>query len=415
MSEPNDPRQRGPKRGSRRRGFGRIRKLNPSGRYQAAYIGPDQQLHKATTTYETKLDAEGWLAAEFRLIEVDDWTPPVVRNRLKYAKGITLAEFAPGWLASHRRRDDQPLKERTREHYGKLLERRILPHLGDIPMRALTEDRVWEWVHTELPGVTPVANAHSYALLTEILKSAARKDPAIRPPRIAGASKAKTKHKADPATRAELTTIVAKMPERHRLAILLMTWCALRFGEVTELRRKDVILGGNNPRLKIRRAVVLVNKQRLITTPKSDAGARDVTIPAGLIPMIRDHLDKFAQSGPDGLLFAAEHGGHLSQSTLNGKPSRRRRIKGRMVNESASGFCRAREAVERPDLRLHDLRHTGAVLAAQAGATLAELMERLGHSTPTAAMRYQHVARGRAKAVADGLSTIMASEGGDDW
>jgi len=34
----------------------------------------------------------------------------------------------------------------------------------------------------------------------------------------------------------------------------------------------------------------------------------------------------------------------------------------------------AREAAGRKDLRWHDLRHTGAVLAAQTGATLAELM-----------------------------------------
>lgn len=52
------------------------------------------------------------------------------------------------------------------------------------------------------------------------------------------------------------------------------------------------------------------------------------------------------------------------------------------------------------------------MLAAQTGATLAELMERLGHSTPAAAMRYQHVARGRAKAVADRLSAMMDDA---DW
>ncbi len=51
---------------------------------------------------------------------------------------------------------------------------------------------------------------------------------------------------------------------------------------------------------------------------------------------------------------------------------------------------KARNEVGRPDLRFHDLRHTGAVMAARAGATLAELQARLGHSTATAAMRYQH-------------------------
>lgn len=133
-----------------------------------------------------------------------------------------------------------------------------------------------------------------------------------------------------------------------------------------------------------------------------------MTIPPHLLPAIADHLARFAEPGAEGLLFPSAQGGHLAQGTLNGKPSRRRRIKGRLVNESASGFCKAREAAGRPDLHLHDLRHTGAVLAAQVGATLPELMERLGHSTPSAAMRYQHVARGRARAVADALSLLAA-------
>ena len=74
-------------------------------------------------------------------------------------------------------------------------------------------------------------------------------------------------------------------------------------------------------------------------------------------------------------LFAAvppaQHGGHLAPATLYRQ------------------FYKARDGAGRSDLRFHDLRHSGAVLAAATGATLAELMARLGHSTPAAAMRYQ--------------------------
>jgi integrase len=67
-------------------------------------------------------------------------------------------------------------------------------------------------------------------------------------------------------------------------------------------------------------------------------------------------------------------------------------------------YGRARVKAGRPDLRPHDLRHTGATLAAVHGATLKELMSRLGHSTPAAAMRYQHAAQDRDRAIADLLS-----------
>ncbi|WP_228488971.1 hypothetical protein [Raineyella fluvialis] len=60
-------------------------------------------------------------------------------------------------------------------------------------------------------------------------------------------------------------------------------------------------------------------------------------------------------------------------------------------------------------MRWHDLRHTGAVLAASTGATLAELMARLGHSTAGAALRYQHAAKGRDAEIAASLSALIAT------
>jgi integrase len=71
-------------------------------------------------------------------------------------------------------------------------------------------------------------------------------------------------------------------------------------------------------------------------------------------------------------------------------------------------FYPAREVAGRPDLRFHDLRHTGAVLAAATGATLAELMARLGHSTVSAALKYRHAAADRDKAIAAALPKLHA-------
>ena len=66
----------------------------------------------------------------------------------------------------------------------------------------------------------------------------------------------------------------------------------------------------------------------------------------------------------------------------------------------------ARSHAGREDLRFHDLRHTGAVMAAEAGATLAQLMARLGHSSPAMAMRYQHVAEDSDRKLAAKLSEL---------
>ena len=55
-------------------------------------------------------------------------------------------------------------------------------------------------------------------------------------------------------------------------------------------------------------------------------------------------------------------------------------------------------------IHFHDLRHTGNQLAANAGANLRELMDRMGHSTTRAAMAYLHGSDERQQVIADELS-----------
>jgi len=142
--------------------------------------------------------------------------------------------------------------------------------------------------------------------------------------------------------------------------------------------------------IRVSRAVVRVAGRFEVGTPKSRAGVRDVAIPPHLLPAVTAHLDKHTGPAPDALLFPGQLGGYLSPASLY------------------DHFYPAREAARRPDLRFHDLRHTGATLAAVSGATLAELMARLGHSTVSAAMRYQHAAADRDKVIAAALSELAA-------
>ena len=53
-----------------------------------------------------------------------------------------------------------------------------------------------------------------------------------------------------------------------------------------------------------------------------------------------------------------------------------------------------------PKLHLHDLRHTGNTLAASSGASLKDLMTRMGHDSPAAALIYQHATREADAAIA---------------
>lgn len=367
---------------SGKRSFGSVRKL-PSGKYQSRFRGPDGRRHGAT--FDRKAAAEAWLRKQAVSIDEaraagDDWQAPAARASGERAP-MTLARYAETWLA------DRDLKPRTRAHYRRLLDGQILPALGDLQPRHITPDRVRAW-HASLGGATPTLRAHAYSLLRTILATAVQ-DRLLdaNPCHIRGAGNAKRVHKVEPATLQQLEALVQAMPERYRPMVLLAAWCSLRFGELTELRRKDVDLA--NGVIKVRRGVTRVGDEYVVGTPKSAAGVRDVAIPPHLIPMLREHLAGNITGGREGLLFPAADGtSHMAPSTLY-------RV-----------FYPARDAAGRPDLRWHDLRHTGAVLAAQTGATLAELMGRLGHSTPGAALIYQHAAKGRDAEIAAALSKM---------
>ncbi len=357
-------------------GFGSVEKL-PSNRYRAKYRAPDGRRHTGPTTFQTKQDARAWLALQHADIVRKQWAPPQTAP----AAVVTFGAYAQRWL-QHRE-----LKPRTRHHYTSILDNLILPTFGERPLKGITSESVRDW-YTALDKKRPTWRSHGYGLLRTILATAVTDEKIpLNPAHIRGAGTTARVKKVEPATLAELTTIAAEMPEKYRLMVMFGSWCALRFGELVELRRKDIDL--RNGVVHVRRGAVRAGGEVIIGTPKSEAGIRDVAIPPHLMPMVRDHLGCNITGGREGLLFPAADG----VSTM--APATLYRV-----------FYRARDVAGRPDLRWHDLRHTGAVLAAQTGATLAELMGRLGHSTPQAAMRYQHAAAGRDTAIARKLSEI---------
>src|SRR5581483_3002811 len=106
-----------------------------------------------------------------------------------------------------------------------------------------------------------------------------------------------------------------------------------------------------------------------------------------VIPLLAEHLETYA--GPERVFVGR-----------SGQPMRGDALR--------LAFQRARAEVGLPQLRFHDLRHTGQTLAAEAGASLADLMRRLGHSSMVAAKRYLHATDSRDRQIAAALSRLAA-------
>src|SRR5690348_200205 len=368
--------------------FGSIRKL-PSGRLQARYTGPDGKTYTGRTpegralTFDSPQYAHAYLARVSADIQRGVWEPPGVTNiKPVTPPPVTFGDYAAPWLAG------RELSPSTRLLYENTLRKQILPAFAHVPLADMSPAMVREW-HAKLRTETgPTQRASAYSLLRTILGTAVTDDVIpVNPCRIRGAGTAPRARDIRPASLPELEALAAAMPPRYRLMVLLAAWCALRFGELAALRRADIDVKAGV--VHVRRGVVRAAGGPVVKDPKSHAGKRDVHIPPHLMPAVRDHLARM-EPGKDALLFPAVHGGHLNPATLRW------------------AYHRAREAAGRPDLRFHDLRHTGAVLAAATGATLAELMARLGHSTVDAAMAYQHASQDRDKVIAAALSGLAA-------
>lgn len=373
---------RTPKKATRR-AWGHLRRL-PSGYVQASYVHDDGRRYTALHTFSTMMDAEGWLRDERKLIDRGEWTPPRSRAEAKALGGVTLHEFADKWLTQ------RDLTPKTRALYRELLDGRILPTFGDEAVRAITPAAVRAW-WIGLPD-TPTRNTHAYQLLKAIYNTALQdKLVTENPCQIKTAGKPPKPRDVQPLTPAELVKVAESVPETYRAAVAVAAWCGLRFGELIELRRKDVHVSGDRMVLRIRRSATLVGNKLEVGPPKTDAGIRGVTVPPHVAEILKVHMAHYTLKGPESFVFTTTRGQRLSKTAF--------------TKTVKKGFA----SVGKPDMRVHDLRHVGATLAAQAGATTKELMSRIGHTSPKMAMRYQIAAQERDAAIADKLSELAGA------
>ncbi len=358
---------------------GTIRKL-PSGRYQARISAPDGQRHAAPTTFAAKRDAQVWVAQMSADISRGKFTAKAVQSSMAVAFG----PYAERWVEERMVRG-RPLADRTRAEYRGLLKRHVLPTWENKALHSITKADVRDW-YAGLPD-RPTTRAHCYALVRSILGQAVEDGHLpSNPLAIRGAGTTRRKRDIRPATVEEVEAVAAAMPEGYRLLVVLSAWMALRVGEATELRRSDI--DARTGTLRISRAVVRVEGENRVKTPKSDAGRRELVIPRSLMPQVREHLLVHGAPGDDGLLFPSP-----------GDPERH------LLEATASKmFRRARTKGGRDDLTLHGLRHVGLTWYAESGATLPEVMAYAGHSTVAAALRYMHAASERRGVLADRLS-----------
>ncbi|MFD8531359.1 tyrosine-type recombinase/integrase [Streptosporangium canum] len=369
-----EPRRAGGRKTTKRR-FGRVRQL-PSGRWQARYRGPDDIDRAAPETFANKRDAEIWLTKKEAEILAEDWSNPDLGK-------VSFKEYGSDWV------DERPgLRPKTVQLYEGLFRLHLVPTFGNLAVSEIKAAHVRKWRKTLLDGgLGPVTVAKAYRLLKAIMNTAVE-DKMIKsnPCQIKSGGKEESPERPT-LTMEQLFILAGTIEPRFRALVLLATFGSLRWGELAALRRKNLDLDARTVRV-MASTTELKDGSVTVGLPKSVAGARTVALPEVVVSELRVHLDKYTEEHDEAFVFLGAKGAMLRRSAFS-------RI-----------WARALKEANLSGVHFHDLRHTGNTFASQSGATLRELMNRMGHSTTRAALIYLHTENGRDQMIADGMGRL---------
>jgi integrase len=363
-----------------------VQKRETSGgvRYDVRYRDNDGR--ERSKTFSTRRDADRFAVTT----ETDKlrgaWVDP---------KGgrITLKEYASSWLATR-----NGLRPRTRETYESQLHLHVLPELGALRLNALAPQRIREWHHGLVTSraVSPNTAAKCYRLLRTILNTAVADELLACNPCQVERGGVEHADERPTATVPQVWQLADAMPPRLRTMLLLAGFCGLRLGELLGLERRHV---------NVLHGLLTVEQQEhqlrdgtlLLGPPKTGAGHRTIALPPFLVPEVEAHLNEFTGPEPNSRVFPGKRGGPLRRHVVH------------------AHWARARAQMTLPTgFRFHDLRHTANTLTAATGASTRELMHRMGHASPQAALRYQHATRARDTEIAQSLGALIEAASSRD-
>ncbi|WP_104169247.1 site-specific integrase [Cryobacterium sp. M23] len=378
-----------------RANFGTVRQLK-SKRWQARYPREDGGLRMpGPTTFKTSKEAHVHIANV-----QSDRARGVYHDPRKGERHLTI--YAREWIENGGSRGK--LAIRTTELYEDLLVRHVAPNIGKRAVGQITPAMVRGWytalgkelaeraARPRADGGERVASGktrqrQAYAFLKGVMNTA-KTDGMVgsNPCQIIGAGMVRTEERPFMPME-DFTRLLESHPADLQPVIALAFGAHLRLGEAVALQRSDLDLEKGT--LKVVRQAVQTRRTGVVVTPTKTEDTRSVDLPLVTVEAMILYLASVPRALPAAPLFTRSNGKALTRAQLQ------------------HAFKKSRDSTDLRQYHFHDLRHSGLTLAAQSGATVRELMARAGHSTSSAAMKYQHAAEERGRIIADGMSAAM--------
>ena len=305
-----------------------------------------------------------------------------------------VKDWLRGWLD---RRIKRERKLTTQERYEGIIERYLVPHLGDIPLTELTPRQVDRMESLIVDaGLAPRTVRNIHTVLSGACREAVRLEIIDRNPAASVAPPAKPHYHVVPPPVAVVRALLrTTRDERHYLHVFLrlLVYTGMRRGEALALRWRHVDLERRYLTV-VESAVKTRQLGTVITAPKSANAVRSIDLDDGTIAILREH--RAAQSAnahaptDDALVFQARDGGVMKPNNI-------------LRDLKKLGW-----RVGYPDLTFHSLRHFHASVALQQQQNVAVVSRRLGHSNvATTLATYAHMMPGWQRAAADAFAEAM--------
>ncbi|WP_193045288.1 tyrosine-type recombinase/integrase [Mycolicibacterium baixiangningiae] len=352
-------------------------------RYRVRYRTPDKR-QTDKRGFRTKRDAEAWA----NQLEVDKRRGAYVAPA---AGRVKLGEYAEEWLGSKHN-----LKPSTRARYEVVLSTFIANH-AQVPIGDISRQLVREWV-ADLSSKRSPATVHKVVgVLRQVLAMAVSDNRLVLNPADGVELPSVATVEQRFLTLNQLHTLAGAAGD-HRALVYVLGTCGLRFGEVAELRWRDVDL--DRLSIRISRSVVLVDNKFVVGSPKGGK-SRTVSLPAFVADLLRPHRGADSE-----LIFPDSAGGHMRASNV------RRRWWSDAVAK-AQLFPRQVDNKTVFEFKIHELRHTAASLAVQANANIKSLQNMLGHESAALTLdRYGHLYGSDVDAVGVAINALLTRDCG---
>lgn len=206
-------------------GWIRKRQDRPSP-WRAGYRGPDGREH--SRSFGRKVDAERWLRSELQKVDLGIWVDPEAGN-------ISLEDWSAIWMSGR-----VGLTEKTRAGYQGILNSRVLPFFGEVPIKKMTRAVVAKWVSDMSDeGLSSSRIRNCFNVLAACLDAAVDEGVLGRNPARGvelPAQAAQAEHRY--LTAQQVDDLASSMPtQADRSLIFVLAYGGLRWGEAVALRR----------------------------------------------------------------------------------------------------------------------------------------------------------------------------------